>query len=621
MFFQLIFVLIAFTAALAEKVEEIQQRFGKLHAFPDVLPSGKQSVNEFQFINMAEIKDHRHHLRDDQTFSFPSISPLVINNGDVVTVSFKATKPTSGDWIGAYSPADIDITTTVPVKYGWCDDDKNYLSTGLGSLTFNFTNLRADIGFYYFTNSTSKPVLVATASDKVSFANNNQPLKPRVVPTGDYDKFNLLWSSATSTKPTLRWGTVSGKYNHVAIASTSTIPRESLCGAPANGVGWRDFGLIHTATFEGMKALSNEKVYYIFGDDATNDYSAEFVLNVPPAPGQQPKDRGTRVIIYDDLGRGSNDMTYTWYEYGRPSFDTMNAVGYEVSQGWVDAIYHGGDISYAVGYLAVWDFFLDMISPAASGTLYITTVGNHETDWYNTDSWFNNSDSGGECSIPTVTLLPMPAPATLKKPWFSYDTGLIHYIGISTEHDIAIGTEQYQWIEADLKSIDRTVTPWVIFGGHRAMYINSNYGGNPSADIDYMANMVTNLEPLLWKYRVNMGFYGHNHAVQRHSAIYNYTVVQKSVEVADVDGSIIHYHDNPQATVHWVVGTGGAAFTKNSVTPGPDWNEMVFYEWGYARVTAVNASYLDWEWVQSSTGKVLDHMVITQDDPTKPWVL
>jgi hypothetical protein len=97
--------------------------------------------------------------------------------------------------------------------------------------------------------------------------------------------------------------------------------------------------------------------------------------------------------------------------------------------------------------------------------------------------------------------------------------------------------------------------------------------------------------------------------------------VQKSVEVADLDGSIIHYHDNPQATVHWVVGTGGAAFTKNSVTPGPDWNEMVFYEWGYARVTAVNASYLDWEWVQSSTGKVLDHMVITQDDPTKPWVL
>ena len=37
---------------------------------------------------------------------------------------------------------------------------------------------------------------------------------------------------------------------------------------------------------------------------------------------------------------------------------------------------------------------------------------------------------------------------------------------------------------------------------------------------------------------------------------------------------------------------------------------MFFYEYCYARVTAVNASYLNWEWVLASTGKVLDHMVV-----------
>ncbi|MBS0646966.1 MAG: hypothetical protein JSR97_10320 [Verrucomicrobia bacterium] len=83
------------------------------------------------------------------------------------------------------------------------NNHKNYLTSGVGSLTFNFTNLRADFAFYYFTNSTSKPILVAMSNDKVTFQSNNQPLKPRVVPTGDYDVFNLLWSSATSTKPTL----------------------------------------------------------------------------------------------------------------------------------------------------------------------------------------------------------------------------------------------------------------------------------------------------------------------------------------------------------------------------------------------------------------------------------
>jgi hypothetical protein len=41
------------------------------------------------------------------------------------------------------------------------------------------------------------------------------------------------------------------------------------------------------------------------------------------------------------------------------------------------------------------------------------------------------------------------------------------------------------------------------------------------------------VEPLLFKYRVNVAFYGHNHVVQRHSATFNKTVVQKSVSTTD----------------------------------------------------------------------------------------
>lgn len=86
--------------------------------------------------------------------------------------------------IAAYSPADVDITTTVPVKYGWCDDSSTYISSGSGALTFNLTNLRADVGFYYFTGGLSKGVLMATYSKPVTFKNYNQPLRARVVPTG-----------------------------------------------------------------------------------------------------------------------------------------------------------------------------------------------------------------------------------------------------------------------------------------------------------------------------------------------------------------------------------------------------------------------------------------------------
>jgi len=360
----------------------------------------------------------------------------------------------------------------------------------------------------------------------------------------------------------------------------------------------------------------------VFGDEHTNDFSEEFRFFVPPAAGQQPKNRGTRVILFDDLGRGSTDSTYTWNEYGRPAYYTSISVGAEVADGKVDAIYHGGDISYATGYLAVWDFFLDMIVPMAASTLYLTTVGNHESDWYNSATIYNVSDSGGECGVCTTRLIPMPAPATTDKPWWSYDVGLIHMIGMSTEHDFSIGSEQWKWLENDLKSVDRTVTPWIIFGGHRAMYLNSDYGGSPTADIDVMDALIENVEPLLFQYRVNIGFYGHNHVVQRHSAVYQKKVIQASSETVDEDGNVVHLYSDPQATVHAVVGTGGASFTKNYVSPYPEWNELVFYEWGYTRVEAINSTHLNWEWVNSQTLEVRDRMVITQsDDFTKNWQL
>lgn len=47
---------------------------------------------------------------------------------------------------------------------------------------------------------------------------------------------------------------------------------------------------------------------------------------------------------------------------------------------------------------------------------------------------------------------------------------MVHFIMISTEHDLSPGTRQYKWLEQDLKSIDRSKTPWVIIGGHRPMY-------------------------------------------------------------------------------------------------------------------------------------------------------
>ena len=99
-----------------------------------------------------------------------------------------------------------------------------------------------------------------------------------------------------------------------------------------------DTGLIHTAELQGMVSLANQKIFYSFGDDATADFSSEFTFFVPPVAGTQPPTRPTTVILYDDMGRGSMDMSYTWYEYGRRAVDTAYRVGAEVATGGVYCI-------------------------------------------------------------------------------------------------------------------------------------------------------------------------------------------------------------------------------------------------------------------------------------------
>lgn len=340
------------------------------HVFPVRDHRGRDSVNELQFIEPGNIKS-----APSKEYAILDVSPTLIKNDEMVTVTYKSSSPSSYDWIGAYSPADVDITTTVPVKYAWCDEDSNYFNEKRSQVTFNLTNLRADVKFYFFTNSLTYPIEVADSDKLVQFENINEQLRPRVVPSGDPDVFKLVWSSATTTEPVVKWGIEPGVYGKVETAVTSTIERSEMCGAPASTIGWRDLGLIHTASLAGMSTVEGDKLYYIFGDAASDTWSREYVFFLPPKAGEQPKNRPTTVVLFDDLGRGSNDMAYTWSEYGRPAFNTTMAVGAEVAAGNIDAIYHGGDISYAWGYAAVWDFFLDMIGPMSASVLYMTTVG------------------------------------------------------------------------------------------------------------------------------------------------------------------------------------------------------------------------------------------------------
>lgn len=38
--------------------------------------------------------------------------------------------------------------------------------------------------------------------------------------------------------------------------------------------------------------------------------------------------------------------------------------------------------------------------------------------------------------------------------WYSFNYVNVHVIQMSSEHDYTVGSEQYEWIEANLKAVD-----------------------------------------------------------------------------------------------------------------------------------------------------------------------
>lgn len=115
--------------------------------------------------------------------------------------------------------------------------------------------------------------------------------------------------------------------------------------------------------------------------------------------------------------------------------------------------------------------------------------------------------------------------------WYSFEYGMLHYVMIDTETDFAkapdgpggsaglnsgpfgeTADQQLAFLAADLASVDRAVTPWLVVGGHRPWYTTGGGGCAPCQAA---------FEPLLYKYGVDLAIFGHVHNSQRFQPVYN----------------------------------------------------------------------------------------------------
>lgn len=303
-----------------------------------------------------------------------------------------------------------------------------------------------------------------------------------------------------------------------------------------------------------------------------------------------------------------------------------------------ELIVHPGDLAYADdwalrpkdwfhprdAYQAILEQFYGQLAPISSRKPYLVSPGNHEAacqpiphiSWICPRGQKNFTDfmtrfSGNMPSAFASTSKVEKAKVNANKAqqlanppfWFSFEYGMAHIVMINTETDFPHAPDgpygddglnsgpfggpeqQLQFLEADLASVDRTVTPWVVVAGHRPWYTT---GSDPCKPCQAA------FEPLLYKYGVDLGVFGHVHNSQRFLPVYD--------GIEDPAGLV-----NPKAPMYIVSGGTGNIEGLSKVGSKPGYTAFAYADdFGYATIRFKDAQNLQVDFYRSSTGELLD---------------
>jgi hypothetical protein len=272
-----------------------------------------------------------------------------------------------------------------------------------------------------------------------------------------------------------------------------------------------DPGWFHNATLGPLE--HGRRYYYRYGE-VGGLQSAIHTFVAPPKP------ISTFSILYTaDVGLGSPGL----HEHGSATHNSMNVdQGNKVIEalanaGAPDMLWLiNGDLSYANGWLWMWERWMDLITPLSSTLPMAVTMGNHEYDFEKNTAgapYAVGTDSGGECGIPTQTRFHMKPGS---EDWYSFNYGPLHIVMMNSESNI---TMQRDWVIADMASVDRTATPWTIVLMHRPMY------GSYNLDLDRKAYAIKLFGELFGTLGVDIVFTAHEHYYERMRPIHGVTYI------------------------------------------------------------------------------------------------
>ena len=466
-------------------------------------------------------------------------------------------------WVGLFAPVgapkihaiekEAGQSTTpyaslAPIKFINCiQGGKN----GTGSHAFYLNNYRQDVFFALFEGGLTTPV-EAARSDPLKNEKPRTPMHLRLALTKNANEMQVGWTAKTADAINVQYGkTSTALTDQVVATSVETYGVEDLCGPPANTDGYFEPGFFVNAVIKYTANSGN--VYYRVGSDESGWSDVKYFST------SQPKEK-VKLLLTADVGATEIDGTH--YHWEEPNASST----YRLMSGDIENAYlalHIGDIAYSTGYMSKWENLMHQIEPVSQRIPYMVGLGNHERDYPGTGT-IGGTDSGGECGVPAKHRFKMPTPTMDSDNfYFSFNVGsLVHMIMIDTETaEVGPGSEQYDFLKADLSSVNRTETPWVVLMGHRPMYYyDKGWGRN--------GHFGDAFESLLVQYGVDLCLWGHVHNLLATCNVNNGTCVKPG-----------------EGPVHLVIGNGGQSLTEypgpKSGVPTPSWVTFKLANFGY----------------------------------------
>ncbi|KAL2502850.1 putative purple acid phosphatase 20 [Forsythia ovata] len=344
------------------------------------------------------------------------------------------------------------------------------------------------------------------------------------------NKMRISWITSDPTPAIVKYGSSPGDYKFSANGTTKMYQYLEYNSGEIHDVV---IGPLHPDTV----------YYYICG----TNYSPEFTFKTPPP--RFP----IKFAISGDLGQTE------W----------TNSTLQHIEKSNYDIFLLPGDLSYANMYQPWWDTFGQMVQPVASKRPWMVTQGNHEIEI------IPGVHKEPFTSYNARWVMPYEESGSSSNLYYSFEVAGVHVLMLGSYTEFGHDSAQYNWLQADLKKVDRIKTPWLIALIHAPWY-----NSNEAHQGEYQSfGMKSSMEDLLYGARVDAIFAGHVHAYERFTQVYK--------DQADKCGP-----------VHITIGDGGNhnGLATKYISPQPKISVFREASFGHGEFEVVNATHAQWTW-------------------------